>query len=107
MFHVIRNADGTIQSLSRQAQANSEILEERSPEVLQFFTLGGTGPAFNEADADFVRVIEDLIDTLIANNVIRHTDLPVAAQQKLMLRKGLRNQMKGALNLFGDDELIL
>ena len=107
MFHVIRNADGTIQSLSRQAQPNSEVLDEHSPEVLQFFTFGAAAPAFNEADADFVRVIEDLIDTLIANNVIRHTDLPAAAQRKLMQRKGLRNRMTGALNLFGDDERVL
>jgi hypothetical protein len=54
-----------------------------------------------------VRVLEDLIDTLMAKNVIRHTDLPEAAQRKLVLRKGLRNRMQDALNLFGRDERIL
>jgi hypothetical protein len=107
MFHVIRNADGTIQSLSRQQQPNSEIMEEHCPEVLQFFAFTATEPAFNESDAEFVRVIEDLIDTLILKNVIRHTDLPSAAQRKLMLRQGLRSRMQGALNLLGDDEQIL
>ena len=107
MFHIIRNADGTIQFLSRQQQPNSEMLDENNPEVVQFFNAGAPAPAFDEADADFVRVIEDLIDTLIANNVIRHTDLPAAAQRKLMLRKGLRNRMTGALNLLGDDEPLL
>ncbi len=83
------------------------MLDDHNPEVLRFFTFGAAEPAFNEADADFVRVIEDLIDTLIMKNVIRHTDLPEAAQRKLMLRKGLRNRMQGALNLLGDDERIL
>jgi hypothetical protein len=107
MFHVIRNADGNIQSLSRLEQPEGEMLDEQNPEVLQFFNPSEAGPAFNAADADFVRVIEDLIDTLIMKNVIRHTDLPAAAQRKLMLRKGLRNRMHGALNLLEDDERIL
>lgn len=107
MFHVIRNADGTIQSLSRQQQPGGEMLDKHNPEVQQFLTSSVAAPAFNAADADFVRVIEDLIDTLIMKNVIRHTDLPAAAQRKLMLRKGLRNRMQGALNLLGDDERIL
>lgn len=107
MFHVIRNADGTIQSVSRQRQPGSEMLDGNNPEVHQFFNSSATEPAFDAADADFVRVIEDLIDTLIMKNVIRHTDLPDAAQRKLMLRKGLRNRMQGALDLLGGDERIL
>ncbi|MDO8248386.1 MAG: hypothetical protein Q7T78_01525 [Rhodoferax sp.] len=83
------------------------MLDEHNPEVQQFLTSSVATPAFNAADADFVRVIEDLIDTLIMKNVIRHTDLPAAAQRKLMLRKGLRNRIQGALNLLGDDERIL
>ncbi len=34
-------------------------------------------------------------------NVIRHTDLLAAAQQKLVKRKGMRNRVQGALNLLG------
>lgn len=107
MIHAIRSSDGRIQSLSRVPQPGSEALDEYSPEVQHFFYSDSTGPAFNEADADFVRVIEDLIDTLIMKNLIRHTDLPDAAQRKLLLRKGLRNRMQGALNLLDDDEKIL
>jgi hypothetical protein len=107
MFHVFRNADGTIQTVSREPQADSELLSEDDPEVQRFFSSKYLEPAFNAADADFVRVLEDLIDTLIMKNVIRHTDLPAAAQTKLVLRKGLRNRVKGALNLLGGDERIL
>jgi hypothetical protein len=63
--------------------------------------------ACNAADADFVRVLEDLIDTLILKNVIQHTDLPPAAQRKILMRKGLRNRLHGALNLLGGDDRIL
>ncbi|QDQ29274.1 hypothetical protein FNU76_10600 [Chitinimonas arctica] len=62
---------------------------------------------FSDADADFVRVIEDVIDALIHNNVIKLTDLPPAAQKKLLLRKGIRNKLGGALDLLGNDDLIL
>lgn len=106
MFHVVRSADGSIQSLSRLQQPDSEMLDEHNPEIQQFFNAGRAEPTFDAADADFVRVIEDLIDTLIMKNVIRHTDLPEAAQRKLMLRKGLRNRMQGALDLLGGNEQI-
>jgi hypothetical protein len=107
MFHVLRNADGSIESLSRQERRGGEILDDAHPDIQHFMGSKTAGPGFDSADAEFVRVLEDLIDTLIMKNVIRHTDLPAAAQRKLTLRKGLRNRMQGALNLLGGDERIL
>jgi len=52
-------------------------------------------------------VLEDLIDTLISKNVIRHTDLPAAAQRKRSQRKGMRTRLVGALDLSGKDERLL
>ena len=49
----------------------------------------------------FVRVIEDVIDTLIARNVINVTDLPDEAQAKLFARKSFRDRVgRNALKLF-------
>jgi hypothetical protein len=107
MFHISRSVDGKLLSVSRQQFPGSEEIDETHAEVQSFFATKESAPEFNAADADFVRVIEDLIDTLIAKNIIRHTDLPAAAQKKLLLRKGLRNRVKGALNLLGSDERIL
>lgn len=107
MFYVVRHADGSILSVSKLPQPGSEPLDERHPDIQLFFNADGAPPEFSAVDADFVRVIEDLIDTLIMKNVIRHTDLPAAAQKKLMLRKGLRNRVQGALNLFDGDDQIL
>lgn len=107
MFHVFRNSEGKVQSVSRQQQPGSEPMEENDPEILQFFKASVTEPAFDAVDAGFVRVLEDLIDTLILKNVIHQTDLPAAAQKKLMVRKGLRSRIHGALNLLGNDDRIL
>ncbi len=107
MFHVFKSPDGAIQSVSRQPLPGSEPMEENTPEIQHFFKATATEPAFDAVDAGFVRVLEDLIDTLILKNVIHQTDLPAAAQKKLMVRKGLRNRIHGALNLLGSDERLL
>jgi len=107
MFYIVRSADGAIQSVSREQQPGNEMLDEDAPEILRFFRASKPEPAFSEADADFVRVLEDLIDTLILKNVIQHTDLPPAAQRKMLVRKGLRSRLHGALNLLGSDDRIL
>lgn len=107
MYHVIRNPDGTLQAVARQALPGSELLDEHDPELRAFFGGGTTQPGFSAADAEFVRVLEDLIDTLIVKNVIRHTDLPAAAQRKLVMRKGLRNHLQGALNLLDSDDKVI
>lgn len=54
---------------------------------------------FNHLDADFIRVVEDLIDVLIQKGVLRVTDLPAGAQRKLVARKHLRGRLSGALDL--------
>jgi hypothetical protein len=107
MFHALRNEDGSIASLSRSERAGGELLADDHPDVLAFFGRPADTSSFTNADAEFVRVLEDLIDTLIIKNVIRHTDLPAAAQQKITRRKGLRNRMQGALNLLGGDQRII
>lgn len=44
-------------------------------------------------DAGQIRIIEDLIDTLIAKGVIVAADLPASAQTKINNRKTLRGQL--------------
>lgn len=56
-----------------------------------------------ESDQALIRVVEDLVDTLIAKDLLRFTDLPVAAQAKLLDRRSLRHSVN-ALNLLQDDD---
>lgn len=104
MPFVVRNLHGVIVSLHREPTPDTqEFLADDHPDVDAFV---GRRPvvsegAFQELDADFVRVLEDLIDLLIARNVIRITDLPPEAQRKLFSRKSFRdNRGRNSLSLF-------
>jgi hypothetical protein len=106
MFHVSRNSDGLIEAVSKKPSPESEAVDDNDPEIQQFFK-PAIDPAFETVDAGFVRVLEDVIDALIMKNVIHHTDLPLAAQKKLTIRKGLRNRIHDPLDLLGSDDRIL
>jgi hypothetical protein len=56
-----------------------------------------------ESDQALIRVVEDLVDTLIGKDLLRFTDLPEAAQAKLLERRNLRRSVN-ALNLLQDDD---
>ena len=56
-----------------------------------------------ESDQALIRVVEDLIDTLIGKGVLHFTDLPEAAQSKLLDRRNLRRSVN-ALNLLQDED---
>ena len=103
MPYVYRETDGTLSSLHRTAPGHPcEFLDAEHPEVRAF--LGADGAeAYERLDADFIRVLEDLIDVLLRRQVIAITDLPSDAQRKLYTRKGHRKAMPLAeLNLLGD-----
>ena len=59
--------------------------------------------SLSSSDAGLARVTEDLIELLIARGVIRFTDLPLAAQNKLLERKETRARLSNSLDLLGDD----
>ena len=48
--------------------------------------------ALEDSDLGLARVLEDLIDLLSQKGVIQFTDLPKAAQEKLLSRKDLRKR---------------
>lgn len=67
----------------------------------------GTQRDLARMDVEFIRVLEDLIDVLLAKGVINLTDLPPEALGKLNRRRHARQRMRGALDLLpGDDDLI-
>ena len=104
MPHVRRGPDGQIESLHRHAEEGTQFLPDGHVDLMEF--LGHSVPSPNEfgrLDADFVRVIEDVIDTLIVKNIINITDLPGEAQAKLFARKTFRERVaRNSLRLFVD-----
>jgi hypothetical protein len=102
MRHVVRNAQGQVQSVHLEPVPGSEPLPREHPEVRAFVSGTDEGASFESLDAGLVRVLEDLVDALLARNILRITDLPIEAQQKLFERKSFRSsQQQSALNLFG------
>ena len=102
MPYVTRDGDGRISALHREEpHAGAEALPADHPEVATFIGVGFDGQSFGRLDADFVRVIEDVIDTLIDRHVLNITDLPDEAQAKLFARKSFRERVsRNALRLF-------
>lgn len=99
MPYVKRDQDGNLVAVAVESgDLAAEWLEPTAPELAAF--LGKIAPAdqFSRSDQELIRVIEDIVDTLIDKCLIRFTDLPVAAQQKLMARRSLRRS-KDALDL--------
>jgi len=101
MPYVRRDAQGTLLSLHRTAEAGaSEWLDDADPLVLAFLP---PADGFQRLDADFIRVLEDLIDVLVQRRVINMTDLPAAALDKLAARRDHRRPTAlSALALLGD-----
>ena len=56
-----------------------------------------------QSDLAMARVLEDVIQLLVTQGTIRFTDLPNAAQTKLLSRRELRGQMQG-VNLLDDSD---
>jgi hypothetical protein len=105
MPYIRRGPDGQIESLHRHGDPDMEFMADGTPELMAF--LGHTTTTapgeFGRLDADFVRVIEDVIDTLIVKNIINITDLPGEAQAKLFARKTFRERVsRNSLRLFSE-----
>ncbi len=105
MPFVRRGPNGQIDALFQtQADGAREELPVDHSEVTAF--LGVPAASFSRLDAEFIRVLEDVIDSLIDKGLLRVTDLPPQAQRKLSARKGLRVRMNGSFNLLQDRDVI-
>lgn len=101
MPYIRRDTQGRIVAVELEADAGLEDIPAGSAELADFVRrMGGEPSSLEQSDMRLVRVLEDLIELLIARDVIRFTDLPQAAQEKLLERRSLRQSL-GALDLLG------
>lgn len=110
MPYVLRDEQGVLVSVSvEKNEREAEWIEPDAAELQAFLARirGGDLPdALNHlinTDWGLIRVLEDLVDALIAKDVILFTDIPEAAQKKLLERRSLRDSMN-SLNLLKDDD---
>lgn len=102
-MYVKRNAQGEIVAVSRSPEPEvGEWAEESQPDLVAFLASAQSGD-FIASDLEMARVLEDLVYLLIDRQVIRVTDLPHAAQQKLNTRSQMRRN-QDAVDLLDDSD---
>lgn len=118
MPYLKRNNAGAIVALTASPpEPGAEFKAADHPEVLLFLSAGpqGADPVEREGSLDLlatdlsmIRVIEDVIDILIAKNIIMFSELPLPVQEKLLRKKGQREKLFGIGDVIGgDDEVML
>ncbi|MEW5965934.1 MAG: hypothetical protein AB1720_02885 [Pseudomonadota bacterium] len=107
MPYVRRDEQGRIVAVQLDPGAGCEEIPAGAPELAEFARRAAGEPnTLEQSDMRLVRVLEDLIELLIARDVIRFTDLPQPAQEKLLERRSMRQSL-GALDLLGGDNETL
>jgi hypothetical protein len=115
MPYVERDPQGKVSALKATPGPTGEFLPAEHPEVLHFLGTpeGHTpGDAFNMemllSDLKLIRVIEDVVDLLIAKGVIIFSDLPAPVQQKILMKRGKREKLfGGGADIIGSEEGLL
>lgn len=108
MPYVSRDGQGRVVGLFEQAtESAAENLPASHPDVLDFLfrDTGGerNSARFLASDLAFIRVVEDLVAVLVEKRVIAFTDLPPAAQDKLLDRRSMRSYLSGVSGVFSGD----
>jgi len=105
MPFVKRDEYGTVVAVSeeRGAECNEE-LAAADAQITKFMTRVSCEPSpFEASDQHLVRVLEDVVELLIAKGLILFTELPVDAQQKIILRQKMRSEASSLQDLISND----
>lgn len=83
-------------------------VDDRDPRLQGFCrALIGGDDELMRSDAGFIRVLEDVIDLLVERSVIMFTDLPPAAQEKLMARRSARARLRDDYSLLDEEQGLI
>ncbi|QJP93161.1 MULTISPECIES: tryptophan synthase subunit beta [Pseudomonas] len=108
MFYVQRDAQGQLVRVEAAAWAEAtETLPADHHEIQAWFANAAVENSLKQlkqSDLEMIRVLDDLIQVLTQKGVIRVTDLPAAAQAKLMDRTQAREALGGLSQLIDEDE---
>jgi small nuclear ribonucleoprotein (snRNP)-like protein len=112
MAYINRNLNGDITEFFEARQYDTqEYISLDNAELIDFIKQAANNQdvktVLSSSDVALVRVLEDLINTLIDKNIIQFTDLPLAAQAKLANREKIRGHLMSLDNLMADDDGIL
>ncbi len=105
MPYVMRDEQGKVVAVSQAAgEGFMEELPADDGALVAFLRdMGGEASTLQASDLDLIRVLEDVVELLIAKGVILFTELPESAQQKILRRQRLRAEVGDLQNLIGED----
>ena len=109
-MYIKRNAAGELIAISKIAASDFvAAAASDADELLVFSQQQKTAEqlALEQTDQTMARVMEDVVNLLVEQGVIRFTDLPDAAQHKLLNRRELRGKRQGIDLLDDGDDLCL
>ncbi|GEK48346.1 tryptophan synthase subunit beta like protein [Bisbaumannia pacifica] len=102
-MYVRRDENGAIIKISKIQDGECLESVDNGDKALGEFLAGlGRQEEMTRSDLDFVRVLEDVIHLLMDKGVIRFTDLPDAARDKLIARQSLRSRIND-VGLMGEE----
>ena len=114
MFYGLRDENGKLVAIGESPLSPQwEPLDDSSQELKDFMSTHSEGQelqALAESDAQLIRVLDDVIELLIEKRVFLFTELPEAAQDKLLKRRWYRQQLRGrdeAAQLIDSEEGLL
>lgn len=109
-MYIKRNAQGEIVALSKVTAVDFvEQVRDDDAQLLAFLQSAKSLEqlTLEQTDTAMARVLEDVVSLLVEQGVIRFTDLPAAAQDKLLARRELRGKRQGIELLDDGDHLPL
>lgn len=109
MHFIERDDEGRIVRVeTAEFSGMTEISEVTTGEISDWLKVSelraSTIQQLQQSDLNMVRVLEDLIEVLMSKGVISITDLPAAAQSKLLNRAQARQTLGGLEGLISDDD---
>lgn len=105
MFYVQRDQHNALVRVEAQAFAEATgTLPADHPDIQTWFAIASSLKQLQQSDSEMIRVLDDLIQVLTSKGVIRITDLPPAAQVKVIERTQARTVLGGLSGLINDDD---
>ena len=106
MIYVKRDATGQVTAISKEPMEGFEQTDESAASEINEVLASATDSLFQNSDLEFIRVLDDVIDILIAKNLLLFTELPEAVQEKYTQRTQMRERRRESLNLLEDEEIL-
>lgn len=114
MPYIQRNEKGEIVALTADSTGKDDQQTGLdNPEVLQFLAGNHQTAKGNHyfellaQDLQQIRILEDLIDLLTSKGIIMFSELPAAAQQKILNKKSIRESFDHASDILVRDDTPL